>query len=149
MYQQFNRGIASGKKCVIIDSSIEWLKGNKMYSHKITYETLTKVSRIWVKTSFPTTEDAVSLHVEAMINRKNVRNIKVERIIKWDLMQWQKTWEPRSIRCELSGQRKAKDPGNVKKSIRIKQLQDELTKYQNDVKWETWWIEKEIKNKDE
>lgn len=48
------------------------------YTHRISFEVKTKVCRIWVKSSFPTTADAVNAHVHGLNRNKNVRNVTVE-----------------------------------------------------------------------
>lgn len=53
-----------------------------MYSHRISFDILSSVTKMWAAASFPTTEDAVAMHVAKLQSKRIVRNIKVERIRK-------------------------------------------------------------------
>jgi hypothetical protein len=59
-------------------SSVEQTEQQMGYTHRITFDVKTKVCKIWVSSSFPTTADAVNAHMHGLNRNKNVRNVKVE-----------------------------------------------------------------------
>lgn len=47
------------------------------YTHEIRFEKQTELFKLWVKCSFPTTADAVAIHVKGLNKNKTVRNVEV------------------------------------------------------------------------